>query len=425
MDPIKFIPFDGISKQEWFEKITLDLKGKLPSSIDQTWQDIPYSAFYHHEDAKRRTRRQAETNDWLIRKSILITEAKEFNAELLSLLNLGLQNPVIRGEFTSDQHLKACLDEVVPDYIRMDFELLGNPEQYAWIDAWLKKNSKDYSTLQGGINLLGNSGLFEELNASYFPLRLTSVYGSEYQARGAFASTELALVLNDLNAFLEYNSKVDATKLYQKSQAILGVGLNFFGELAKLRAGRNLIDFLFLQYGAEVDDSFFIASQTSSWTFSAYDRHNNLLRNASCGLAAALGGASAIELLPHDFLVKKPNHFSTHLGVTLQHLMKEESYLNRVSDPSAGSYFIEDLTQKLEEQAWRKFQKLQAGASAEEMIEHDRLEQKNAFDSGEFKLLGVNLFPNLEEKLRGELEIALNGLPRLAFETEQKRLKDE
>ncbi len=425
MDSIKFIPFDGVSKQEWLEKITQDLKGKSPSSLDKAWQDISYSAFYHAADAKSDNGRVAESNEWLIRKSVLISSAKEFNSTLLDLLNQGLQNPVIRGEFKSEEHLEACLEGVIPDYIRLDFQLLGAPEQYGWIADWFKKNAKDISACEGGCNLKFSTSRLEELLKSDMKLHIANVYGSEFQAQGAYASTELALVLKELNEMLTLNSSIETQKLYHKTQVTLGVGLNFFGELAKLRAARNLIEFLFQQHGADTNDTFFIASQTSSWTFSAYDRYNNLLRNASCGLAAAIGGADAIELLPHDFLVKRPNHFSTHLGISVQHLMKEESYLNRVSDPAAGSYYIEALTESLEEAAWKKFQELESGASAQEMIQKDRIEQEDAFESGEFKLLGVNLFPNLEEQLRDEMEITLDGASRLAFETEKKRLKDE
>jgi methylmalonyl-CoA mutase len=420
---IEFLEFDGTSREEWMKKVEADLKGKSPGELDRSFQDLSYGAFYHPDDGKQSTGVQVADNDWLIRKSIEIHPAASFNKILMNMLQDGLQNPVIRGEFKSKEHLGECLEGLVPDYVRLDFELLGNPEQYSWVQDWLREHAQDYDSLKGGFNLHPDTGseLANSIGAMVCPFSAYTLYGSDAQSRGAFATTELAILLHEVSGLVpEVGDNVR-----KNVQFVLGLGVDYFGEMAKLRAARNLFEFLLNQYGIESQEELFIAAQTTAWSFTAYDRYNNLLRNSSAGLAAVIGGANALELLPHDLLVKRPNHFSGHLSITTQHMMKEESYLNRVVDPAQGSYFVEELTAKIEAEAWSKFQKLESGASAAEMIQQDKDAQLAGFESGSQKVLGVNLFPHEEERLSGEMEIQLNGLDRLTQEAEKNRLEDE
>lgn len=423
MKSIDFLEFKGTSHEDWLKKVEADLKGKKPEELNQSFQDLSYGAFYHPDAHQSEGGVQVANNDWLIRKSIEVQPAAHFNQSLMSMLKEGLQNPVIRGEFKSKEHLAESLEGLIPDYVRLDFELLGNPEQYQWAREWLQSNAQDYDSLQGGFNLHPETGseLAKSIEALVCPFSAYTLYGSDAQSRGAFATTELAILLHELSGLVpEVGDNVR-----KNVQFVLGLGLDYFGEIAKLRAARNLFEFLLSQYGIESQEELFIAAQTTAWSFTAYDRYNNLLRNSSAGLAAVIGGANALELLPHDLLVKRPNHFSGHLSITTQHMMKEESYLNRVVDPAQGSYFLEELTAKIEAEAWSKFQKLESGASSAEMIQQDKDAQLAGFESGSQKVLGVNLFPNEEERLSGEIEIQLNGLDRLTQEAEKNRLEDE
>ena len=144
-------------------------------------------------------------------------------------------------------------------------------------------------------------------------------------------------------------------------QLTFGVGSNYFMEIAKLRAARMLWARLAEQYKPADPSSLKIPIHACSgmWNKSVYDPYVNVLRLTTECMSASIGGANSITILPFNNTYKTADDFSQRIARNIQIILKEESYLDKVVDPSAGSYYIESLTDELAQMAWNDFKKIE------------------------------------------------------------------
>jgi len=138
----------------------------------------------------------------------------------------------------------------------------------------------------------------------------------------------------------------------------LGAGSGYLIEIAKIRAARLLFSNLLAAYGGKQDTVIFIHSVTTDWNKTLFDSHVNMLRLTTEAMAAVLGGCDSLLVKPYDFLLPGTGKLSRkRISRNIQHILKEESYLDKVVDPAAGSYYIESLTDSLVEHGWQLFLK--------------------------------------------------------------------
>src|ERR1017187_8577452 len=188
---------------------------------------------------------------------------------------------------------------------------------------------------------------------------------------------------------------------------IFAVGPSYFVEIAKRRAARILWSLAVTAFGP-VDDGacrMRLHVRTPQRNKSAYDRYSNLLRVTTEALSAVLGGC--------DQLTVEPFAFDAHLALNVQRILKEESHLDAVGDAAGGSYYIEALTDSLAREGWKLFQQteaeggydtaLAAGTIAKARAE-TRATREKAYSTRRRALVGVNNYPNVEEKTP-EMEI--------------------
>ncbi len=181
-------------------------------------------------------------------------------------------------------------------------------------------------------------------------------------------------------------------------------------EIAKLRAARLLWAQIMEQYPTINESSKLMSIEVtnSSWNKTIYDPYVNLLRGTVETMAGALGGAGTITVKPLDSEYKVPDEFSVRMARNTQLMLKNESYLERVSDPSAGSYYIENLTNAIAREAWKLFQEVENQGGLQNSLESGYIQNSiektrklrdiniaNRKDS----FLGVNQYPNLEETI--------------------------
>jgi methylmalonyl-CoA mutase len=178
---------------------------------------------------------------------------------------------------------------------------------------------------------------------------------------------------------------------------VFAAGSNYFFEIAKLRAARLLWEQVDAAFGQPC--ALRITVRTSQRNKSVYDRYTNLLRATTEALSAVIGGC--------DKLTVDPFGFDPHTALNLQRILREESHLDVVADPAAGSYYIESLTEALARAAWKLFQQVeaeggyaraQASGSIAKAIEESRLAREKAVSSRRRTLVGVNNYPNVKEK---------------------------
>ena len=242
--------------------------------------------------------------------------------------------------------------------------------------------------------------------------RVLTVHGSLLHNAGANIVQELGFSLaaaNELVARLT-DLGVKAHRVACRIELNVGIGSTYFMEMAKIRAARLLWSKVIEQYQPECDCAYnlFINATTSEWNQSLYDPYVNMLRSTTEAMSACIAGADSISVLPFDNAYKEADDFGYRIARNQQLLLKEESYLDKIADPAAGSYYIENLTDQIARGAWEHFLKveelggyckaLRAGLVQDEV---EKTAQQRDLDIATRKttILGTNQYPNLLEKM--------------------------
>jgi methylmalonyl-CoA mutase len=200
----------------------------------------------------------------------------------------------------------------------------------------------------------------------------------------------------------------------------MGAGPEYFMEIAKIRAARMLFSALLNAYDQSRtrETSVFIHSITTDWNKTLYDPHVNLLRLTTEAMAAILGGCNSLMVKPYDSWYRQPGDFSERIARNIQIILKEESYLDKVIDPSAGSYYIETLTGALMESAWQLFLKVDeqggyikafTGGFIPEEIRKTVARRLEMVSTRKEVLVGTNQYPNTKEEIGRQVD------PEIAF----------
>lgn len=417
-----FSEFDGLSKEQWLAQVEKDLKGKSPMELHPRWQDLDVDPFASWEDSTKRPFVFRKNREWLFRQRFDATNEKTFNGAVLEALNEGVNNIELQGPAIC-KHPSACLKGVHLDYVRTDFQL-GAALMHGFKEDF--EAMSESAEIQGSWNfdplnqLYRNRAFYESKEKDFAFIAkleaeqhlknfdLIEVKASEFHNQGAYASTEVALALAVFN---EYLGVLEKPELHAgRIVSTLGVGVNYFLELTKLRSYRKLASAISSEYG--FSGSLFINAEGGVWRLSAFDTYTNLLRTCTQAMAASIGGADAIMIPAFDQALESSHKFANHLARMQHHLLAEESYLNKVMDPSGGSYFLEKLANQLEQKAWDTFGQIEKHGGfikaledgfVDHLINKDRKEQEQLFAANELKVLGVNYYPNTKDSLKASI----------------------
>lgn len=232
-----------------------------------------------------------------------------------------------------------------------------------------------------------------------------SISGYHIQEAGATADLELAYTLADgveyIRAGLETGMTID--QFAPRLSFFWAIGMNFFMEVAKMRAARALWSRLVRDFNPENPKSLSLRthSQTSGWSLTAQDVYNNVGRTAIEAMAATQGHTQSLHTNALDEAIALPTDFSARIARNTQLLLQQESGTTGTIDPWAGSYYVERLTHDLAEKAWAHIQEAERAGGMAKAIEQGipkmRIEEAAArtqarLDSGTQKLIGVNTY---------------------------------
>ncbi|GLW33346.1 methylmalonyl-CoA mutase [Actinoplanes regularis] len=233
-----------------------------------------------------------------------------------------------------------------------------------------------------------------------------SISGYHMQEAGATADLELAYTLADGVEYLEAGLRTGLAvdDFAPRLSFFWGVGMNFFTEIAKLRAGRLLWSELVSGFGARNPKSLALRAhcQTSGWSLTAQDVYNNVVRTCVEAMAAVQGHTQSLHTNALDEALALPTEFSARIARNTQLLLRHETGSTRVIDPWGGSAYVERLTHELAARAREHLAEIRAaGGMAEAIaagIPKRRIEEAAArtqarIDSGRQRIVGVNIFP--------------------------------
>ena len=455
-----FTEFTAPTTQEWLDKIQVDLKGAdfQKRLVWRTNEGFNVQPFYRREDLANLKTPDAlpgefpfvrgnkkDSNTWYVRQNIMVDVAenasdatskiKEANKKALDILNKGVDSLGFKlpGKLVSKETIEALLEGIYCDIIEVNFATCPRHslELAQILVEFFQKKGYDKEKVVGSIEfdpmqkmvmkgkdvtpVLEIGPQLVETLKEYPNFRCIAVDSDALNNAGAYIVQELGYALAWGNEYLQQlvDAGVDADLAAKSIKFNMGVSENYFMEIAKFRAARLLWAQIVKQYEPKSDDAckMIVNASTSAYNQTLFDSYVNLLRSQTEAMSAALGSVHSMVVTPFDAPYEEATDFSERIARNQQLLIKEESHFDRIVDPSAGSYYIEHLTDALATEAWKIFLKVEeeggflaavkAGTIQDDVNATNVKRHGDAAKRKEF-LLGTNQFPNFTEKSEGK-----------------------
>lgn len=427
MSKTLFQEFEDVSAKAWKQKIQADLKGAdyNKTLIWNSNEGIDVKPFYHSDDFETLPPvSKTKATDWKISQKITVNHAIEANTaardaisrgaesiifiinsetiiveDLLQNIDLLTINIVLKCNFLSEKFTEDATSLTSSSSEKPQVNIITD------IIANLAKTGNWYN------NLKDDHKKFENIVKQSNQL---SVDLSLFQNAGATMVQQLAYGMSHANEYLNHFDLVlnDEAKQSLQTTFTVSVGSNYFFEIAKLRALRQLWATLAAEYN--VNTYCKIIALPSKRNKTIYDYNVNMLRTTTESMSAVLGGANIVCNMPYDDLYHTSNEFGDRISRNQLLVLKHESYFDKVNNPADGTYYIENLTHQLSEKALELFKsmetnggflkQLKEGTIQRKIKESSVIEQAN-FDSEKLVLLGTNKHPNPDDRMKNDLEI--------------------
>lgn len=445
-----FTEFQAPTTQEWLDKIQVDLKGAdfQKRLVWKTSEGFSVQPFYRREDVEKLQTPNAlpgefpfvrgnnkDDNTWYIRQEIEAKDAAAANEKAKDVLNKGIDSLSfhIPGSAVSAEFIDTLLDGIYCDCIELNFNTCKRHsiELAQLLTSYFERHNYDKDRIVGSIDwdpmekivmqgkdaehLLALETALVETLKDYPNFRCISVNSVSLNNAGAYIVQELGYAMAWGNEYLQQltDKGIDPTLAARKIKFNMGVSENYFMEIAKFRAARLLWAQIVKQYEPKCDCAckMCVNAVTTFYNMTLFDAYVNMLRSQTEAMSAALAGVHSIVVTPFDAAYEHPNDFSERIARNQQLLLKEECHFNTVVDPSAGSYYIEELTASLAAEAWKIFLKVEeeggflaaikAGTVQDDINSTNAKRHTLAAQRREF-ILGTNQFPNFTEKSEGK-----------------------
>ncbi|AYQ31679.1 methylmalonyl-CoA mutase subunit beta [Runella sp. SP2] len=424
-----FSEFSPASKEIWKQQTIKDLKGKdfEATLLWNTAEGIVVEPYYGAEDlADERfveiQASQAKNAGWLNQPQVEVGEEKATNSQLKALLQKGVDALTLDLTKNKKIELTKLLDGIKLSETPVFFQTGGR--EVATVSELLRFIPYQ---MKGG---LADDGLARwtqtgELSETYFEeltncirqtqtspqFRTVCVSSHAFHNAGANIAQELAFTLSSAVTFLDKltDEGLAVEKILPKVYFSLSIGTNYFLEIAKLRALRYLWERICGQFLKEEGTSLrrydkancYIHAQTSTFYDAATTPNTNMLRATTEAMSAVMGGCDALTVHAYDAVFQESDEFSERIARNISILLKGESYLDKTIDPAAGSYYLENLTLQLADEAWKLFLAIEekggfmeaiAQNIIQEAIEENFQQTLKALEEGKRVMVGVNKF---------------------------------
>ena len=444
-----FSDFTAPSAQEWRDKIEVDLKGAdyQKKMVWRTNEGFSMEPFYRKEDVDKLPLvnalpgefpyvrgNKAADNAWHVRQDIKCACPKEANAKALDILDKGVDSLgfCIPADKLSAEYIEQLLDGIYVECVELNFHTCQRHslELARLLDAYFRAKGADLTKIEGSIAfdpleklltkgvdrsaLLADGKQIIEIFAEYPNFRALAVNAFKLADAGAYSYQDLGYALAWGNEYLNSLTELGVAPETVAGNLKFNLGINgvYFMEIAKLRAARMLWAQVVAQYTADKEAAkMHVCAYTTTYNQTIFDSYVNLLRSQTETMSAALGGVESIVVRPFDLPYETPTEFAERIARNQQLLLKDECHFDRMVDVAGGSYFIEELTAALAQQAWKLFLSVeeaggflkaaQAGTIQTAINETNKTRHANAGKRKEF-LLGTNQFPNFTEKSEGK-----------------------
>ena len=464
-----FSEFQAPTKQEWIDKINVDLKGAdyEKKMVWRTNEGFSMQPFYQREDIKDLAAvnslpgqfpyvrgNKKDNNVWYVRQNISAADPAEANKKALDVLNKGVNSLgfCVPAEKVTKADIEALLKDICPQAVELNFgTCLSKCVALAQIlvEVYTSKGC-DLKECVGSINfdpiqkivkagkdtsaLVAESKTLIEALAQLPKYRCVTVNSLVLVNAGAYCYQELGYALAWGNEYLQQMTEagVPADVAAKKIKFNMGVGGNYFMEIAKFRAGRMLWAQIVDQYKPQCQHrdvcknaseegkcncacKMNVCATTTQFNQTLFDSYVNLLRSQTEAMSAALANVDSIVVTPFDKPYEQPTELAERLARNQQLLLKEEAHFDKIVDVAGGSYFLETLTEALAQQAWKLFLEVEEQGGMLKLALEGKVQDavnatndarhQNAAKRKEF-MLGTNQFPNFTEVSDGKAPVS-------------------
>jgi methylmalonyl-CoA mutase len=458
---------DASTPQSWEVIATAQMKGKSPAELTwETPEGIPVKALYTAADTKNLEYTDTMPGispyirgpqatmyagrPWTIRQYAGFSTAEESNAFYRKALAAGGQgvsvafdlathrgydsdHPRVTGDvgkagvaIDSVEDMKILFDGIPLDKVSVSMTMNGavlpvlagyivaaeeqgvSQEQLAGtiqndiLKEFMVRNTYIYPPAPS-MKIIGDIIAYCSENMPKF--NMISISGYHIQEAGANAALELAYTLADGKEYIRtaIAAGLDIDKFAPRLSFFWGIGMNFYMEIAKLRAARLLWTKIVSEFKPQNPKSSMLRThcQTSGWSLTEQDPYNNVVRTTIEAMAAVFGGTQSLHTNALDEAIALPTEFSSRIARNTQLIIQEESGITNVVDPWGGSYMMESLTQEIADKAWELIEEVEQQGGMAKAIETGlpklRIEEAAArkqarIDRGDDVIVGVNKY---------------------------------
>lgn len=351
--------FDTFKKADikiWTEVAKKELGGKDPfDTLTISKKDLIIKPYYDKEDTAGLIEDNLSPSQnpylgprgWYNTPDVSVKNCEEANKQALSHLNSGADG--IQFTLETDIEINKLLNGIELPYCSLFF-VTKNEQSKIVSDFVQYANAKGFDKTQ----IVG--GIFWQTPVELKNIPRQSLDGwSNFHALGTIVQSSLDPVSEITDALLSGVKTVEADgqnakKLIPQLAFSFTIGKDFFIEIAKLKAFRRLWRQVSHAYGV-TDNSLLLHGTSNPWNKEDFQPNANMLKSTTAALSAVLGGCDAITVKPEE-----DSPFKNRIARNVLTILREESYLNHTADPTAGSYYLENLIDQMAKTAWKKFQ---------------------------------------------------------------------
>lgn len=422
-----FSNFAPVTKEEWMEKVTIDLKGGNfeKQLVWKNLNDITLPPLYTPEDAISPLSNTGENAASFVNyRHICVNSATEANTQALKAITEGITGLIF--DVKTEVSVVQLLKDIDLNTINVSFQLEHNLWQFAVnFFAYVHNHLIAPENLQGFMDLnviteyvttgnlskpkLEDINRLVELSSAYPNYKTLSISGTAFLDSGSNQVQEVAFTLNALVYVIECCLKHggDPEALFNNLHVQLGISSEYFVEIGKFRAFNSLLAAIAKSYGVS-DYNHSLTAKTSVWSKSVTDPYTNLLRATTETMSALLGNVDGVVIDPFDKEFKETSAFSNRIAGNISTILREESYFGKVANPVDGSYYIEDVSSKIADKALALFKEVEALGGFYDAFESEYIQQQIAeirqrkltlLSQRRLAMVGVNKYPNLMERI--------------------------
>jgi methylmalonyl-CoA mutase len=434
-----FGEFSGANYDQWLEQLKKDMKSDDVSKLlHARSEDLEIQSYFSAEQApepifigpfrKPFNPEFAAANEWEMNVDIATDDLIQSNKQAHEALQHGANSLTFKGIGISNQEeLILTLKNVVPEFISLRFDAgEGAPSLLFMLTDEFSRRNINKQKLRGSVtyDILTDyalTGAFPYSKNESFSIleamisaasealpmyRNLVVKGAVWHESGATAVQELAFSLSAFNEyFQELGKRISIETLASNARLELASGSDYFLQIAKFRAARILWHMFLEAYGIDSKTSpLEISAVTTLRNKTTADFYNNLLRATTEGMAAVAGGIDTLTVQPHDVFSRESDVNSRRLALNIQHLLHDESRLDKVLDPASGAWYIDALTHELIDRAWNLFQETEVKGGFSAALRSSWIQDQVKASAGDLRksistrkrtLVGVSQFADL------------------------------